>query len=89
MIKDFNAVTSALRFSICSILKSSWLLENTRYSFGTDEASVEGFSRGVGVAAICSVAILGLTLKEFLPLDGLFIMIPFLLRETILSDNVC
>ena len=62
MIKNFNAVTSALRFSICSILKSSWLLENTLDSFGTDEASVEGFSRGVGVAAICSVALLNLTL---------------------------
>ena len=89
MIKDFNAVTSALNFSICSILKSSWLSENTRDSFGNDEAGVEGFSSGVGVAVICSVAIMGLTLKEFLPLDGLLIMIPFLLREAILSDNVC
>ena len=54
MKKNFNAVTSALKFSICSILKSSWLLENTRDLFGNDEAGVEGFSRGVGVAAICS-----------------------------------
>ena len=53
-----------------------------------DEAGVEGFSSGVGVAVICSVAIMGLTLNEFLPLDGLFIMIPFLLTEAILSD-VC
>ena len=44
MKKDFNAVTSALKFSICSILKSSWLLENTRDLFGNDEACVEGFS---------------------------------------------
>ena len=34
--------------------------------FANDEATVEGFSRGVGVAAICSVAILGLTLKDTL-----------------------
>ena len=62
MIKDFNAVTSVLKFSISSVLKSSWLLKNTPDSFGTDEAGVEGFSRRVGVAAICSAAILGLTL---------------------------
>ena len=34
--------------------------------FANDEPTVEGFSRGVGVAAICSVAILGLTLKDTL-----------------------
>ena len=88
-MKDFNAVTSALNFLICSILKSSWLSENTRDSSGNDEAGVEGFFSEVGVTTICSVAILGLTLKEFLLLDGLFIMIPFLLREPILSDNAC
>ena len=57
--------------------------------FEFDEAGVEGFSSGVGVAVICPVAIMGLILKEFLPLDGLFIMIPFLLREAILSGDVC
>ena len=88
MIKDFNAVTSTLKFSICSILKSSWLSENTPDSFGNDEAGVEGFSKGVGVASIYSVAILCLTLKESLPLDGLFLMIPFLLKEAMLSDSV-
>ena len=62
MIKGFNAVTSVLKFWICSILNSSWRLENTQDSFGTDEAGEEGCSRGVGAAAICSVAILGLTL---------------------------
>ena len=60
-MKDFNPVTSALKFSICSILKSSWLLENTRDLFGAYEDGVERFSGGVRVAAICSVAILGLT----------------------------
>ena len=34
--------------------------------FANDEPTVEGFSRGVGVAAICSVAILSLTLKDTL-----------------------
>ena len=64
IIKGLNAVTSALKFLICSILKSSWHLENTRDSDerGADEDGVEGFSKGVGVAAICSGAILGLIL---------------------------
>ena len=58
-------------------------------SLRNDGADVEEFSSGVTAAAICSVAIMGLTLKQFLPLNALFIMIPFLLREAILSDNVC
>ena len=33
--------------------------------FGVDEDAVEGFFRGVGVAEIYSVAILGLTLNNF------------------------
>ena len=62
MIKDFNAVNSVLKFWICSILNLSCRLENTQDSFGTDEAGEKGFSRGVDAAAICLVAILGLTL---------------------------
>ena len=59
---DFTAVTSPFKSLIFSILKSSWPLENTRDLFGADEEGVEGFFKGVGVATVCSVAILGLTL---------------------------
>ena len=54
---------------------------------GADEDGV-GFSKEVGAAGIGLVTILDLTLQEFLPLDGFFNMIPFLLREAILGD-VC
>ena len=46
-----------------------------------------GFSRGEDFATNCSI-VLGLNVQEFLPLDGLFSMMPFLLREAIPSGNV-
>ena len=55
------------------MLDSEIIIENTWDSDerGADEDGVEGFSREGAVAAICSEAILGLILYEFLPLDGL------------------